>query len=134
MEVCIRETIRLIVSGAALRRVISGDTEIDGKQIPNGTFLVYSTGETHSDPNIYPNPSQYDPGRYTEGQDKAQTYAFLGWGVGRHPCVGRRFAQYEIKSMVAMFLASYTYEVIDTTGKKPDPSVTVPDRNNLYQA
>ncbi|ELU35626.1 cytochrome P450 domain-containing protein [Rhizoctonia solani AG-1 IA] len=49
---------RLIFSGAALRRVNSGDTEIDGKKIPNGTYLVYSTGETHSDPNIYPNPSQ----------------------------------------------------------------------------
>ncbi|GAB1524246.1 hypothetical protein RhiTH_007399 [Rhizoctonia solani] len=134
LETCIRETIRLIVSGAALRRVTSGDTEIDGKKIPNGTFLVYSVGETHTDPNIYPNPTQYDPGRYAEGQDKAQTYGFLGWGVGRHPCAGRRFAQYEIKSMVSMFLASYTYEVVDSAGKKPDPSVTVPDRNNLYQA
>ncbi|ELU44132.1 cytochrome P450 [Rhizoctonia solani AG-1 IA] len=136
MEVCIRETIRLIFSGAALRRVNSGDTEIDGKKIPNGTYLVYSTGETHSDPNIYPNPSQYNPGRYAEGQDKAQAYGFLGWaapGAGRHPCVGRRFAQYEIKSMVSMFLASYTYEVVDSAGKKPDPSVTVPDRNNMYQ-
>ncbi|KAF8737970.1 Cytochrome P450, partial [Rhizoctonia solani] len=137
MEVCIRETIRLIFSGAALRRVNSGDTEIDGKKIPNGTYLVYSTGETHSDPNIYPNPSQYNPGRYAEGQDKAQAYGFLGWaapGAGRHPCVGRRFAQYEIKSMVSMFLASYTYEVVDSAGKKPDPSLTVPDRNNMYQA
>ncbi|KAJ1302512.1 hypothetical protein OPQ81_002831 [Rhizoctonia solani] len=134
LEACIRETIRLIVSGTALRRIISGDTVIDGKKIPDGTFLAYSLGETHLDPNIYPNPEQYDPGRYTEEQDKNQTYGFLGWGVGRHPCVGRRFAQYEIKSMVAMFLASYTYEVIDSNGKKPDPSVTVPDKNNLYQA
>ncbi|GAB1525707.1 cytochrome P450 family protein [Rhizoctonia solani] len=134
LETCIRETIRLIVSGAALRRVVSGDTEIDGKKIPNGTFLVYSMGETHTNTNIYPNPSQYDPGRYVEGQDKAQTYGFLGWGVGRHPCAGRRFAQYEIKSMVSMFLASYTYEVVDSAGKKPDPSLTVPDRNNMYQA
>ncbi|KEP54176.1 cytochrome P450 family 6 protein [Rhizoctonia solani 123E] len=133
LETCIRETIRLIISGAALRRLTSGDTVIDGKKVPNGTFLAYLLGETHSDPNIYPNPSQFNPGRYTEEQDKSQTYGFLGWGVGRHPCAGRRFAQFEIKSMVAMFLASYTYEVIDSNGKKPDPSVTVPDKNNLYQ-
>ncbi|KAG8687929.1 hypothetical protein FRC11_006364 [Ceratobasidium sp. 423] len=134
LEDCIRETIRLVVSGAALRRLISGDTVIDGKKIPNGTFLAFLLGETHIDPSIYPNPSQFNPGRFAEEQDKSQTYGFLGWGVGRHPCVGRRFAQFEIKSMVAMFLASYTYEVIDSNGKKPDPSVTVPDRNNLYQA
>ncbi|KAH7338681.1 cytochrome P450 [Rhizoctonia solani] len=134
LEACIRETIRLIISGAALRRLISGDTVIDGRNIPNGSFLVYQIGETHLDPSIYPNPSQYDPGRFAKEQDKNQAYGFLGWGVGRHPCAGRRFAQYEIKSMVAMFLASYTYEVIDSNGKKPDPSVTVPDKNNLYQA
>ncbi|CAE6505479.1 unnamed protein product, partial [Rhizoctonia solani] len=124
----------LIVTGAALRRLTSGDTVIDGKKISNGTFLAFSVGETHSDPSIYPNPEQYNPGRYTEEQDKGQTYSFLGWGAGRHPCAGRRFAQYEIKSMVAMFLASYTYEVVNDRGKKPDPSETVPDKNNLYQA
>ncbi|KAH7338672.1 cytochrome P450 [Rhizoctonia solani] len=133
LEVCIKEAIRLIISGATLRRITSGDTEIDGKKIPNGTFLAYLTGETHMDPVIYPNPDQYNPGRYAE-QSESHIYGFLGWGVGRHPCAGRRFAQYEIKSIVAMFLASYTYEIVDASGKRPDPSVTVPDKNDLYQA
>ncbi|KAG9093832.1 hypothetical protein FRC06_011362 [Ceratobasidium sp. 370] len=106
LEDCLRETIRLILSGAALRRVTQGDLEFEGKTIPNGTFLVYPLGETHTDPNIYPEPSKFNPGRFAEGQDKSQTHAFLGWGVGRHPCAGRRFAQYEIKAIVAMFLAS----------------------------
>ncbi|KAJ1304156.1 hypothetical protein OPQ81_008556 [Rhizoctonia solani] len=83
---------------------------------------------------VNPSSIRCNPGRYDEGQDKRQTYAFLGWGAGRHPCAGRRFAQNEIKSLVTMFLASYTYEVIDSSGRKPDPSVTVPDRNNLYRA
>ncbi|CCO31796.1 Sterol 14-demethylase [Rhizoctonia solani AG-1 IB] len=58
LEICIRETIRLVFSLAALRRVISGDTEIDGKKVPNGTFLVFPLVDTHADPTIYPNPSQ----------------------------------------------------------------------------
>lgn len=134
LEDCLRETIRLIVSGAMLRRVTQGDLEVSGRKIPNGTFLTYLAGETHSDPNIYPNPTKYDPSRFTSGQDKSQTHGFLGWGVGRHPCLGKRFAQYEIKAICAMFLASYEYEVIDSKGKRPDPSATVPDRNNIYQA
>jgi hypothetical protein len=113
---------------------------------------------------------RFDPGRYAAGQDKSQAHAYLGWGkqtlafilrdtsnqrfpgVGRHPCAGKRFAQFEIKIMCAMFLASvstskyrtietntdtpalqYTYDVVDSTGKKPDPSATVPDKNNIYQ-
>ncbi|KAG8704821.1 hypothetical protein FRC08_002018 [Ceratobasidium sp. 394] len=98
------------------------------------TFLVYSLGETHSDPNIYPEPNKFNPSRFAEGPDKSQAHGFLGWGVGRHPCAGRRFAQYEIKAIVAMFLASYDYEVINSKGVRPDPSTTVPDRNNILQA
>ncbi|EUC55516.1 cytochrome P450 family protein [Rhizoctonia solani AG-3 Rhs1AP] len=133
LEACLRETIRLIFSSALLRRAVNGDIQVGGKKIPNGSFLVYQAGETHHNPDIYPNPSKFDPGRYGDGQDKSQLHAFLGWGAGRHPCLGKRFAQYEIKAICALFLTLYDYEVIDTTGKKPDPSVTVPDKNNIYQ-
>ncbi|KAF8688520.1 Cytochrome P450, partial [Rhizoctonia solani] len=134
LEACLRETIRLIASGALLRRVVNGDLELGGRKIPNGSFLVYSAGETHNNPEIYPNPTKFDPSRYSSGQDKSQAHAFLGWGVGRHPCLGKRFAQYEIKAICALFLTLYDYEIVDSVGKKPDPSVTVPDRNNIYQA
>ncbi|KEP51010.1 cytochrome P450 family 6 protein, partial [Rhizoctonia solani 123E] len=141
LEVCLRETIRLILSGALLRRTLNGELKVGGKEIPKGSFLVYQAGETHSNPDIYPNPSKrvfnysirFDPGRYSAGQDKSQLHAFLGWGVGRHPCLGKRFAQYEIKAICALILTVYDYEIVDVTGRKPDPSVTVPDRNNIYQ-
>ncbi|KAG8716756.1 hypothetical protein FRC08_008846, partial [Ceratobasidium sp. 394] len=134
LEDCLRETIRLVGSGALLRRVIRGDVDLAGKTIPNGSFLVYLAGETHNNAEIYPEPAKYNPGRFAEGQDKSQYHAFLGWGVGRHPCLGRRFAQYEIKAICAMFLAQYDYEIVNSRGVRPDPSTTVPDRNNLYQA
>ncbi|KAG8720691.1 hypothetical protein FRC09_009125 [Ceratobasidium sp. 395] len=134
LDDCIRETIRRILSTAMLRRVVNGETEIAGKTIPDGTFLVYSAGEVHNDPSIYPDPATFNPGRYADGQDKSQTYGFLGWGVGRHPCLGRRFAQYEIKVICGVFLTVYEYEVANSKGKRPDPSFTVPDRNNMHQA
>ncbi|KAL5634417.1 hypothetical protein ACGC1H_002464 [Rhizoctonia solani] len=131
---CLCETIRLIFTMALLRRVVSGDLDVGGKRVPNGSFLVYSAGETHSNPDIYPNPSKFDPSRHAAGQDKSQAHAFLGWGVGRHPCLGKRFAQYEIKAICALFLTMYDYQIVNAAGEKPDPSVTVPDRNNIYQA
>ncbi|KAG9081346.1 hypothetical protein FRC06_005626, partial [Ceratobasidium sp. 370] len=133
LDLCLRETIRMVMSGAALRRVVHGDLSVEGKTIPNGSFLVYLLGETHDNPDIYPEPSKFNPGRFEQGQDKAQVHAFLGWGVGRHPCPGRRFAQYEIKAIFAMFLASYEYEVVNSKGVRPDPSTVVPNRNDLFQ-
>lgn len=43
---------------------------------------------THQDPAIYPNPSKWDPGRYSKdrAEDQHQPYGYLGWGAGRHPC------------------------------------------------
>ncbi|KAG8712346.1 hypothetical protein FRC08_014724 [Ceratobasidium sp. 394] len=134
LDLCLRETIRMVMSGAALRRVVHGDLKVEGKTIPNGSFLVYLLGETHQNPDIYPEPSKFNPDRFEQGQDKAQAHAFLGWGVGRHPCPGRRFAQYEIKASYAMFLASYEYEVVNSKGARPDPSVVVPNRNDLFLA
>ncbi|QRV94605.1 cytochrome P450 family protein [Ceratobasidium sp. AG-Ba] len=116
-----------------LRRVIKGDLDLGGKKIPNGSFLVYLITETHNNPDIYPDPAKFNPSRFSEGQDKSQYHAFLGWGVGRHPCLGRRFAQYEIKAICALFLSQYHYEVVNSKGVRPHPSTVVPDRNNLYQ-
>ncbi|KAF8604924.1 hypothetical protein BDV93DRAFT_555339 [Ceratobasidium sp. AG-I] len=78
---------------------------------------------THVDPEIYLNLTKFNPHRYSDGQDKTQADALLGWGVSRHPCLGRRFAQYE-----------YKYSIVDSKDRKPDPSATVPDRNNTHQA
>ncbi|QRV80112.1 cytochrome P450 family protein [Ceratobasidium sp. AG-Ba] len=116
-----------------IRRVIKGDLDLGGKKIPNGSFLVYLITETHNNPDIYLDPAKFNPGRFSEGQDKSQYHGFLGWGVGRHPCLGRRFAQYEIKAICAVFLSQYHYEVVNSKGVRPDPSTIVPDRNNLYQ-
>ncbi|KAG8716757.1 hypothetical protein FRC08_008847 [Ceratobasidium sp. 394] len=134
LEDCLRETIRLIFTATLLRRVIKGDLDLYGRTIPQGSFLAYQADETHGNPDIYPEPSRFNPGRYAEGQDKSQAHAFLGWGVGRHPCVGKKFAQFEIKAMLLMFLSSYEYEIVNSKGLKPDPSMTVPDKNDLHQA
>ncbi|KAG8748888.1 hypothetical protein FRC12_013742 [Ceratobasidium sp. 428] len=132
-ENCLRETIRLAFTLSALRRVTQGDLELGGERIRNGTFFVYPLSDTHQNPDIYPEPSKFNPGRFAEGQDKSQNHGFLGWGVGRHPCAGRRFAQFEIKAMLCMFLSSYDYQVINSKGVRPDPSTTVPDRNDSIQ-
>jgi len=40
--------------------------------------------DTHMNPDIYSDPETFDPSRYEEGreEDKRQTFAYMGWGVG----------------------------------------------------
>jgi cytochrome P450 len=74
----------------------------------------------HQDPTIYPNPEQWDPSRYfpERAEDKKVPYGWVGWGVGRHPCVGMRFAKLEMNIIIAHFLATFDeYHLCDHTGE-----------------
>jgi hypothetical protein len=86
IELIIRETIRMTVSFAALRRNVGKELRIEDVLIKRRDFLLYSLGRTHMDPEIYPEPTKFDPDRYLEGreEDRKQTYAYLGWGAGTY--------------------------------------------------
>lgn len=84
MDLVIRETLRMIVSGALLRRNIVEDIDFDGIKVKKGDFLLYLTADVHMNDEIYSNPEKYDPGRYLPGreEDKKESFAFVGWGAG----------------------------------------------------
>lgn len=77
-------------------------------------------GFVHSNPEIYPNPEQWDPSRYfpERAEDKKVQHGYLGWGSGRHPCLGMRFAKLEMNVIIAYFLATFDeYHLCDRAGE-----------------
>jgi cytochrome P450 len=90
IHLCLRDSIRLQLLGTALRRNISGrDIPLgDDEVIPPGAFVCYHVGDIHLNPEIYPDPTKWDPSRYLpdRAEDKKVLYAWMGWGLGRHPC------------------------------------------------
>lgn len=80
----IRETQRITMGASALRRNLGEDMVVGDKVIPKGDFLVYSLADVHANPDIYPEPSKFDPRRFDAGreEDKRAPNAFLGWGAG----------------------------------------------------
>ena len=84
-------------------------------------------------PEYYPDPSKYDPGRWLRPDPVPNVaYPFLVWGAGRHSCTGMRLAKLVMKLVLAMFLARYEYELVDKNGKFPNP-LPVSDRNDVHQ-
>jgi len=135
LESVIRETLRITMNSTALRRNIVEDLPVSGKIIPRGNFMAYSLGDVHMNPDIYPNPSKFDPDRYSPGreEDKKVTFGYLGWGAGRHPCTGMKVAKLEIKMIIALFIAGYEYEVVDSNGNFPALLVK-PNYDDIFQA
>ena len=99
--------------------------------VKRGDFLAYPLGEVNLNPEYYPEPYKFDPGRWLRPDPVPNAaYPFLGWGAGRHLCVGMKVAKLEMKLILAMFLARYEFFLVDEDGNFPDP-LPVPDRNDL---
>ncbi|KAF9530197.1 cytochrome P450 [Crepidotus variabilis] len=135
LDLIIRETIRLSLNGSFLRRNVRKEILIQNATIEKGDFLAYSVADTHLNPGIYPDPEEFDPGRYEKGreEDRSAPLAYLGWGVGRHPCAGMKIAKLEIKLILSMLLLGYDYSLVDGKGQ-PTDVIPTPDRNDIQQA
>ncbi|KAL5890112.1 hypothetical protein ACKVWC_005329 [Pyricularia oryzae] len=124
VRLCLRETIRLHTTGSVFRRNISGqDVSLgsSGEIVPKGSFAIYSVDDMHMNKEYYPEPERWDPARYEGGNDPP----YMGWGLGRHPCPGMRFAKLEVVIIVTLFVTMFDFEVVDDKGRK---TTEVPER------
>ncbi|KAG6831123.1 hypothetical protein H0H92_012548 [Tricholoma furcatifolium] len=135
LDAVVRETIRLVLNTMAIRRNVVEEIPMASKTIPRGSFVAYPLWDAHLNPEIYHRPTEFDPARFGPGreEDKKTTFAYLGWGAGRHPCPGMKVAKLEIKVIVAFFLAVYEYDVVDINGNFPS-QLSKPDYNDIQQA
>lgn len=110
IDICLRETIRFQLVGAAFRKNLSGKDLPIGKTkeiIPKDAFAVgttvlsrllcgtdgeeaqiYHVDDVHFDPTIYTEPNKWDPSRFlpNRAEDRKKPISYIGWGAGRHPC------------------------------------------------
>ncbi|KAF2207132.1 hypothetical protein CERZMDRAFT_122786 [Cercospora zeae-maydis SCOH1-5] len=132
---CLKETIRVETCGTAFRKNTS-DAEIvinkqTGEVIPPGYYVAMAVDDMHLNPDLFPNPREWDPARFLpeRAEDKKETYAWMGWGLARHPCLGMRFAKLEINLIVAFFVAYFDKIQLLDQHKKPKTEAWFVDRN-----
>ena len=119
LELCLRESIRIHMVGASFRKNLSGKALRVGEHVvPDGSCLMYHLSDVHMNPDIYPEPLRFDPGRFLpdRAEDKRRPLGYIGWGVGRHPCPGQRFAKLESNVITAFFLAYFDFDFCDEKG------------------
>ncbi|KAE9411010.1 cytochrome P450 [Gymnopus androsaceus JB14] len=99
------------VTPLGIARVVSEDDQYRGYRIPKGTTILPNTWAILHDPNVYPNPLQFDPDRYlnpeanaAQGINEPPDAAF---GFGRRSCPGRWFAYDTLWIAVASILSVY---------------------------
>ena len=60
LDLCLRETIRVVSSGTMLRRVMNDEgVTLDGVKAEKGTFLAYQVNEAHFNSAIFTEPERW---------------------------------------------------------------------------
>ena len=69
---------------------------------------------------VYTEPEKYKPERFKGDtpEDKNAYASFIGFGSGRHGCMGETFAYMQIKTIWSHLLRNFDFELV---GDLPEP-------------
>ncbi|MEZ4849810.1 MAG: cytochrome P450 [Bacteroidia bacterium] len=111
------ESGRMHPSADIMMRLVEKPIEIEGFHIPPGDLLMVSPSISHYDPNVFPNPDQFDPYRFQRHPEKPKMhpYAIIGFGGGRHLCAGMNFALQEISLITALLVQQFELTLAEGT-------------------
>jgi cytochrome P450 len=79
------------------------DVVFAGYALPAGTKVFYSAAATHLLPEIWREPTRFDPDRFAPPREEHRQvpYALVGFGGGPRVCIGFSFARYELTLLLA---------------------------------
>ena len=106
-----KETLRRYPPLPVIPRVALRDFEWAGFRVPAGAMVVVSPIHTHHMAEWWPEPSRFDPERFTpaRAEDEKHTHAWVPFGGGAHLCIGYRFAEVQVKSIMHQLLLRYRW-------------------------
>lgn len=105
LDAVLKESLRLFPPAPMLVRYVAEETELDTHVIPARATVFLSPYVTHRIPEIFERPLRFDPSRWANASKSA--YEYLPFGAGAHTCIGRHFAMFEMKIILAILLQRY---------------------------
>ncbi len=103
LEAVINETMRLDPVVPNIGRGLKRAMTIAGRQLPAGVTIAPCIYLVHRRPELWPNPTQFNPDRFLESRQTP--YTFFPFGGGSRRCLGAAFATYQMKIVIAEILS-----------------------------
>ena len=115
LERTIKEAERMRPPLVMLMRSVMRPFRVNGYELPAGSLAIASPAVSHRLPELYSEPDRYDPDRFAPGreEDRKASYALIGFGGGKHRCIGMVFAYQQIKVIWASILRRYDIELVE---------------------
>jgi cytochrome P450 len=114
LEMVIDETLRKYPPPSIGPRRSVEQFEFEGHVVPAGAFVTYSLWASHHLPDVFPQPSEFRPERFTpEARSALPKGAYVPFGGGSRTCIGMRFAQAQIRTIATLILSRFDLALPD---------------------
>jgi pimeloyl-[acyl-carrier protein] synthase len=101
----IMELQRKVAMSTMMGRIVSEDFEWKGHALKKGQVVLLAQGAANRDPNVFPNPEQFDSGRPQVGN--------LTFAPGPHHCIGFMLAKAVLSEFFPRLFKRFDVEVLD---------------------
>ncbi len=121
MEYTIRENERLHPPLIILIRKVLKPFEYNSYTVPAGSLAMVSPAAAHRLPHLFSEPDQFYPERFAPPgrEDKRHRYTLIGFGGGKHMCMGKHFAYMQLKTIWTVLLDRFDFTI---DGDIPGPN------------
>lgn len=114
LERAVRECERLHPPLIILIRMVRETFRYGRYSIPAGRLAAVSPLLSHRLADVFARPDTWDPDRFAppRSEDKQHRYTLIGFGGGKHRCMGQHFAYMQIKALLTVMLRRLDFELI----------------------
>ena len=111
VEVFIMEVLRIAnIAPLALPHSATTDSEVvlEGFRIPDGCSIIFNLDSVLQDPDIFENPTQFNPDRFLDEDGKIiRPKELIPFGMGRRVCLGEAVAKMEMFLFLTTMLKTF---------------------------
>ena len=114
LERTVREGERLHPPLILLIRKVLQPLQYAGHTVPAGVLAVVSPAVSHRLPGLFADPQRFDPQRFAppRSENKQHLYTLIGFGGGKHRCMGEKFAMLQLKAIWTVLLDRFDFDPI----------------------
>ena len=114
LERTVREGERLHPPLILLIRKVLQPLQYAGHTVPAGALAVVSPAVSHRLPGLFADPQRFDPQRFAppRSENKQHLYTLIGFGGGKHRCMGEKFAMLQLKAIWTVLLDRFDFDPV----------------------
>jgi cytochrome P450 len=114
LELVLEETLRKYPPAWVGPRRSIEPFEFEGHTVPGRAFVNYSSWASHHLPDVFCDPEEFRPDRFTpEARAALPKGAYVPFGGGSRTCIGMRFGQLEVRAIATVILSRFTLSLTD---------------------